>query len=158
LKINSKYLALNAQVNAANIGYHSMRNYENINCVIINETEIRHELRNKNNKIESLMRELVLKQNIENLIVTRGNHGSILYNKKSKKINFCGAYAKAVVDNIGAGDAMLSIIALCLKCGFDRDLALLIASLAAAQSVEIIGNKEAINKIQIIKTLENILK
>ncbi|MDP7197294.1 MAG: transposase, partial [SAR202 cluster bacterium] len=62
------------------------------------------------------------------------------------------------VDNIGAGDAMLSIIALCLKCGFDRDLALLIASLAAAQSVEIIGNKEAVNKTQIIKTLENILK
>ena len=27
---NSKYLALNAQVNAANIGYHSMRNYKKI--------------------------------------------------------------------------------------------------------------------------------
>ena len=154
----SKYVALNAQVNAANVGYHSMRNYKNINCVIINETEIRHEMRNKNDKIESLMKKLSIKQNIKNLIVTRGNQGSILYNQKNKKINFCGAYAKTAVDKIGAGDAMLSIIALCLKCGFDKDLALITGSFAAAQSVETIGNKEAINKTLILKTLENILK
>ena len=154
----SKYLALNAQINAANVGYHSMRNYKNINCVIINENEIRQEMRNRNDKLETLMRRLSFKQNIENLIVTKGAQGSILYNKKNKKTNYCGAYAKVVVDKIGAGDAMLSIVALCLKCGFDRDLALIIASLAAAQSVETIGNKESINKTQILKTLENILK
>ena len=78
--------------------------------------------------------------------------------KKDKKFNFCEAYAKTAVDKIGAGDAMLSIIALCLKCRFDRDLALLTGSLAAAQSVETIGNKEAVNKIKILKALENIFK
>ncbi len=72
--------------------------------------------------------------------------------------NKYAAYAKAAVDKIGEGDAMLSIIALCLKSGFDRDLALITASFAAAQSVESIGNKEAINKTQILKALENILK
>ena len=84
----SKYLALNAQINAANVGYHSMRNYKNINCVIINENEIRHEMRNRNDKLETLMRRLSFKQNIENLIVTKGDQGSILYNKKNKKINY----------------------------------------------------------------------
>ena len=154
----SKYSALNAQVNAANVGYHSMRNYKNINCVIINENEIRHEMRNKNDKIELLMKKLSMSQNFKDLIVTRGNRGSILYNKKNKKIDYCGAYAKTAVDKIGAGDAMLSIISMCLKCKFDKDLALLTASLAAAQSVETIGNKESINKTQILKNLENILK
>ena len=33
----SKFLALNAQVNAANIGYHTIRNYNNFNTLIINE-------------------------------------------------------------------------------------------------------------------------
>ena len=70
----------------------------------------------------------------------------------------CGAYARSVVDKIGAGDTMLSIIALCLKSKFNKDLAMLMASLAAAQSVETIGNKEAINKTTILKSLENILK
>ena len=53
---------------------------------------------------------------------------------------------------------MLSLVALCLKNNFDKGLALLVGSLAAAQSVEGIGNKNAINKIKILKTLENILK
>ena len=154
----SKYLALNAQINAANIGYHGMRNYKNVDCVIINEKEIRHELRDRNKKTEVLMKKLSDDQNVKNLIVTRGTAGSTIYNKKEKKFNFCDAYAKSAVDKIGAGDAMLSVIALCLKCGFKKDLSLLIASLAAAQSVSIMGNKESISKIKILKSLETILK
>ena len=154
----SKYLALNAQVNAANVGYHSMRNYKNVDCVIINEKEIRHELRDKNGAISSLMKRLSQEQNVENLVVTRGVSGSTLYNKNNKKFILCDAYAKSAVDKIGAGDAMLSLIALCLQSGLNRDLSLLIASLAAAQSVMGFGNKEAINKTKILKSLESILK
>ena len=62
------------------------------------------------------------------------------------------------MDKIGAGDAMLSIIALCLKNGFTKDLALLIGSLAAAQSTETIGNKETVSKTKILKTLEHFLR
>ena len=47
LSKKSKYLALNAQINAANIGFHTMRNYKGVNCVIINEKELRHELRDE---------------------------------------------------------------------------------------------------------------
>ena len=53
---------------------------------------------------------------------------------------------------------MLSLIAPCLNSKIDPDLSLLISSLAAAQSVENIGNKETIKKINILKNLENILK
>ena len=154
----SKFSALNAQVNAANVGYHSMRNYRNIDCVIINEKEIRHELRDRNGAINNLMKKLSHEQNIKNLVVTRGTRGSTLYNKKNNKFILCDAYAKTSVDKIGAGDAMLSVIALCLKCGLYRDLALLISSLAAAQSVMTIGNKETINKAKILKSLKNMLK
>jgi len=154
----SKYLALNAQINAANIGFHSMRNYKNVNCVIINEREIRHELRNKNEKLEVLMKKFSKEQNIKNLIVTRGDQGSVFYNKRENKFYLSGAYTKTAIDKIGAGDAMLSIIALCLKSNFNQELALLIASLAGAQSVTTIGNKEAINKTKILKSLESVLK
>ena len=49
---NSKFLALNAQVNASNVGYHTIQKYKNVDFVIINETELRHELRDKNSNIE----------------------------------------------------------------------------------------------------------
>ena len=41
----STFTSLNAQINAANISHHTMNNYRNINCTIINESELRHELR-----------------------------------------------------------------------------------------------------------------
>ena len=151
-------MSLNAQVNAANVGYHSMRKYKNIDCFVVNERELRHELRDKNNTIEPLVKKLASQQNIKDLIITRGSEGSILYSKKENKFKTCEALAKTAVDKIGAGDAMLSMIALCLKSKFSKDLSLLIASLAAAQSVETIGNSETINKIKILKSINHLLK
>ena len=63
-----------------------------------------------------------MEQNINNLIVTRGKDGSIFYDKKEGKFCFCDAFAKKSVDKVGAGDAMLSIIALCLKSNLNKEL------------------------------------
>ena len=154
----SKYLALNAQVNAANVGYHSMRNYKNLSCVIINQREIHHEMRDRNNSTEYLMKKLSQQQNIKKLIVSRGSEGALIYNKSNNKFDFCKAYASKVVDKVGAGDAMLSTIALCLKSGLTDKLSLLISSLSAAQSAETIGNKDSVSKVKTLKTLEHLLK
>ena len=154
----SKFLALNAQVNAANIGYHTIRNYNNFDTLIINEKEIRHEMRDKINSVRTLMKNLSKEKNIKNLIVTRGGKGSILLNKQKNKFFYADAYATNIVDKIGAGDTMLSLIGPCLKSKIDFDTSLLISSLAAAQSVENYGNKTSIKKLDILKTLENILK
>ena len=155
---NSKYLALNAQINAANVGYHSMRKYKNVDCMIINEKEIRHELRDKNGNIKLLMKRLAKSQKVKNMIVTKGIDGSIFYNRKNNKFDLSDAFAKKAVDKIGAGDAMLSLIALCLKSNLSNELALLIGSLAAASSAETMGNKETTDKVKILKGLEHILK
>ena len=53
---------------------------------------------------------------------------------------------------------MLSLIGPCLKTKVDYETTLLIGSLAAAHSVETIGNKDTIDKINFLKTLDNILK
>ena len=61
-----------------------------------------------------------------------------------------------VVDKVGAGDAMLSILAICLYKKIDCDLSLLISSLCASQSVNSIGNKKA-SKTTLLKELEHYL-
>ena len=96
---------MNAQINASNIGYHTIRNYNRF-IPIINEKEIRHEMRDKIGKLENLMKKLSLEKRIKNLIVTKGESGSILYNKKINKYFYADAFAKKVVDKIGAGDTM----------------------------------------------------
>ena len=154
----SKFLALNAQVNSSNIGYHTIRNYNNFNTLVINEKEIRHEMRDKSEKLELLMKKLSISKNIQNLIVTKGEAGSVLYNKTKNKFIYSSAFADKVVDKVGAGDTMLSIIGPCIKLKMDQEATMLIGALAAAQSVEIIGNKQSIDKLKMLKTLENFLK
>jgi sugar/nucleoside kinase (ribokinase family) len=115
-------------------------------------------MRDKASKVESLMTLLAKEKNIQNLIVTMGRSGSVLYNKEKNKFFYADAYASNVVDKIGAGDTMLAVIALCIKFNIDSNMSLLISSLAAAQSVENMGNKYSINKINMLKALETILK
>ena len=152
-----KFVAVNVQINSSNLGYHSLKNYKNIDCIIINESELRYELRSKNKDIKNLMSELASKMKIKFLVVTRGSSGSMLLINKNKKFYSCDGLATKVVDKVGAGDAMLSLITLCLYKKLDSDLSLLIASLCAAQSVGVIGNKKSINKLQLLKDIEHLI-
>ncbi len=155
---HSKFLALNAQVNSSNIGYHSMKKYKNFECLVINEKEIRHEMRDRSSDLKILIKKLSSDQKIKNLIVTRGKLGAILFNNKKNIFKFSDAFAKKVVDKIGSGDAMLGIIALCLKYKFSHELSLLVGSMAGAISTETIGNKVFISKTKILKSIQHILK
>ena len=51
---HSKNLSLNAQLNASNIGYHTLKKYKNFNNLLINESELRHEFKDKISKINIL--------------------------------------------------------------------------------------------------------
>ena len=56
-------------MNAFNIGYHTMKNYVNFNTLIINEKEIRHEMRDKVSEVEDLMFSLAQERKVKNLIL-----------------------------------------------------------------------------------------
>ena len=154
----SVFTSLNAQINAANIGYHTMNNYRGIDCTIINETELRHELRDRETGIEQLMKQLAQNLQTKNLVVTRGNSGATLYASDNNKYYHCPAFASKIVDKIGAGDAMLALLSCLIKTSFDTDLSLFVGSLAAAQSVESIGNSTHVSKVQLLKTLSHAIK
>ena len=135
-----------------------MNNYLDIDCAIINEGELRHELRNRENIVDELMKELAESLRAKNLVVTQGKGGATLYALDNGKYHYCPAFASNVVDKIGAGDAMLALISCAMKTGFDADLSLFMGSLAAAQSVETIGNSTPVNKVQLLKTISHALK
>ena len=155
---HSKFLATNVQLNAANAGHHAINKYKNLDCLIINEAELRHELRNKNENIKNLAKNLCKKFSIDRIIVTSGSKGALIYEKKANKFYDSAAFAENSVDKIGAGDAMMSIIALSLKKKKDSMLSLFLGSIAGAQSVQIMGNSDSIRKNKFLKTLEHLLK
>ena len=154
----SIFTSLNAQINAANIGYHTMNNYRNIDCAIINETELRHELRNKESSVETLMKQLSKSLQIKSMVVTQGSGGATLYSADDEIFHHCPAFAAKVVDKIGSGDAMLALLSCSIKSSFDPTLSLFVGSLAAAQSVETIGNSVPVSKVQLLKTFSHAIK
>jgi len=154
----AKFLALNTQINASNIGYHTMGKYSKIDFSIVNEIELRHEMRDKFTDIKMLIKRLTSRLKIKNLMVTQGNKGSILFNNKLNLFNHCAAYAEKIVDKVGAGDSMVAITAALIYKKTDNALVSLIASLAASQKVEKIGNSTSVNKIKILKSIEHLLK
>ena len=156
---NSKFLAINAQINAANRGYHSLKNYRSKNnLIIVNENELRHEMRDNRSDIKLLMKNFAKLNNFEDLIITRGSMGAILYNKKNKKFHNSEAFAKKIVDKIGSGDSMLALSSISIASGLDKNLSLFFGSLAAAQSVETIGNSMSIDPIKLEKSINHIVK
>ena len=155
---NSPYTALNAQINAANSSYHTMDKYEKVECVIINESELRHEFRNRDGDLDDLIRALAQNLRAINVVVTRGNNGAELYNSDKDVFYTCPAFASKIVDKVGSGDAMLALLSASLRSGCDEKISLLVGSLAAAQSVETIGTSKSVSKNTVLKTLQHVLK
>jgi rfaE bifunctional protein kinase chain/domain/rfaE bifunctional protein nucleotidyltransferase chain/domain len=154
---SEKFVSLNAQVNAANIGTHNIRKYKDINCLIINETELRHEMRQREGDIHEMaftLKELVQANYIS---VTRGRSGVFLLSDKRQPL-ICPGFASQVVDKIGAGDALLALLSVFLYSKIDDNISIFIASIAAAQSVESIGNSVPVNKVKLLKTISHFLK
>jgi rfaE bifunctional protein nucleotidyltransferase chain/domain len=152
-----KFKALNAQFNSANIGYSSLNNYRNIDVLVINELELRQELREDKLKLDFLAKILIKRNKIKNLIITKGKDGVVLYKNDFKPI-FCPAFVSQSIDKVGAGDAMLSISSLAINQGLDSELVLFLGSIAAAISVKNVGNKVSVNINDLVRIIEHMLK
>ncbi len=153
----SKYLAVNSQINASNSSYQNINKYKNFDLLVINEGELRHELRDRSSTKEYLAQIIKNKIVVKKALITSGSDGAMML-LDNNEIIYSPAFAKKIVDKIGAGDSMLSILALCDVCSIKNEISILLGSLAAAQSVESIGNSRPINKLQLTKALQYILK
>lgn len=154
----SKYLVLNYQLNSANWGFHNLKKYNKADCLVINENEFRTQLRNKYDKLSLLVKDFFKQNNIKKIVITRGNSGSIYFERKNKKIIECPAFANHVVDKIGAGDSFMSIFSLSLFNKNMVEISLLFGSLAADIAVNSIGNSQKIDKKTILKRLDTYFK
>ena len=154
---SSKFVTANAQINSSNIGHHTIDKYVNANCIIINESELRHELRSKDASVNDLIKKMSKKLKVSKIVVTRGHDGCTIFDSKKNSFTTCPAFATKVIDKIGSGDAMLALLSLGLKNNFDNHFNIFVSSLAAAQSVETIGNSERVKKVNILKTIKHIV-
>ena len=152
------FKSLNAQLNSSNQSDFRFDKYKKTNLLILNIGELRRELREENQSIFYMAKKMRKKIQCNYMVVTLGNKGSYLINFKKNNIIFCPPFGRKVIDNIGAGDVMHSIISICLNSKIEEDLSLFISSVAAASSVENLGNSNIITKMGLLRSIKYLLK
>jgi len=152
------FLAVNAQTNSANVGFNLITKYSKAHYICIDEPEARLAVGDKLNPLDEIIQDKLARVvTCPTIIVTRGYHGCVAYTK-DEPIFPVPAFADKVVDTVGAGDAFFAIIAPLLAAdGALRHVAF-IGNVAGALKVSIIGHRESIDKISLVKAITALLK
>ncbi len=153
----SKYLAVNAQTNSANIGFNMVTKYPRANCICIDELELRFAAHDKFNDLRNLAKKVYEQIGCQQIIATRGWKGSLSYSQK-EGFHETPAFSYRVVDAIGAGDAFFAFIAPCFASGMSQDLVSFIGNAAGSLAVQIVCNREPVMAVDLMKFINRLLK
>ncbi len=151
------FLAVNAQMNSINLGYHVVTRYPRADYVCIDEDELRLACRDRYSPVEQLLRKLGTEMRSDLLTVTRGHHGSLTYQPK-KGMSAVPVLSREVVDTIGAGDAYLSVTAPCVRAGFPPELIGFIGNAVGALAVKILGNQQPVAPEMLFESVKQLLR
>ena len=159
LSEKSKFLAVNTQINSANRGYHAVNKYKKANFISLNEPEARLTIHDTSSPIEIVAEEICTKIcKADFLTITRGKKGIFSISKKPLQYFLQPALAGDVVDRVGAGDAYLALSSLLLVKKLDIEIASFIGSVYTAFDVSIVGIKELVSKIKVLKYINTLFK
>jgi rfaE bifunctional protein nucleotidyltransferase chain/domain len=154
---SAKFLAVNTQQNAANIGFHTTSRYSRADFVCTNEGELRSDSRARLGDIEPLVTALADRLRAGNTLVTRGKRGALFY-RVTEGWSRGPAFTKSVTDRVGTGDAVLSWTAPMVAAGLPGDMITFVANVIGAQAAQIVGNRSAVDRVATYKFIESLLK
>jgi len=151
------FLAVNTQINAANIGFHTISKYSRADYICIHEGEIRIDQRSRKGDLKDLVRALSVRMNNPSVMITRGSNGSLFY-RKDEGFSACPAFAVKVVDRMGAGDSVLALTSILAANAVPADILSFVGNLAGADAVSMVGNESPIDRIKLLKSITSLMQ
>lgn len=155
IETKAKFLSVNCQTNSANYGTNVITKYSRADSFVVDEKELRLAFGEALTHREDLIKELTERLKSKCSWVTIGASGAIGNTQMEQSL--CPALLLKVKDTVGAGDAFYALASLCAQKNIPIDIATLIANTAGALKTNIIGNKESIKKVDVLKFLSTIL-
>lgn len=152
----SRFLSVNTQSNAGNLGLHTLSKYERADYVSIAEHEIRLDARDRRGPVIPMIQSVSNRLGCDCIMVTRGRNGCIVWRKEEGFVKV-PALVRHVVDRVGAGDAVLSVTSLATYLGASAELLGFIGNVVGALAVEVIGNKKPIDKQSVLATTKALM-
>lgn len=156
LENSSKYLSINAQTNSNNYGYNYITKFHNADYISIDEKELRLPFGDAYCSLEVLIKKLADITNCNNIQITLGAKGSIIY--KDKVFTTIPAFADSIKDSVGAGDAVLSLTSLCSYLDIPADITGFIGNCTGSIAVGILGNEHPVYKKDLTKFITHFIK
>jgi sugar/nucleoside kinase (ribokinase family) len=140
LEVSSKPSFVNAQSNAGNRGFNPISRYKGFDNIFLNGGELEIELRKRSKDVPDMCNELGRDLEATELYVTQGARGLVVWEKNGTTFNV-PAFAPTIRDRVGAGDALLSMIAPLRIAGVEIDIAAFYGNIAGALLVSGLGNQ-----------------
>ena len=153
----ANFLAVNTQANAGNRGFNTISKYRHADYICLSEAELRLEARSRVKDVKDIIREVSERLSCSQMVVTQGQHGSLCYSRQDGFFDV-PALAIGVVDRIGAGDAVLSLTALCAAQGAPIEVSGFIGNVAGSQAVASVGHRQSIGRVPFSRHVESLLK
>jgi len=155
---NARFLAVNTQSNSANLGYNLITKYGRADYICIDAPEARLAVSDRISNVGDIAHRLVENYvDCSKIIVTQGKHGCVTF-EKGGIVHTIPAFAKHVVDTVGAGDAFLAVTAPLVATGAPMSHVGFIGNVVGALKVEIVGHRRSIEKAALIKGITGLLK
>ena len=157
LQEKSSYLALNCQTNSSNYGLNPITKYRRADVFTVDERELGlaypSQAANEAEGLKSLSKHFQSQG-----FLTRGSYGAYGTVPRGDVMS-CPAFTLTVKDTVGAGDAFHAVAGIYACAGADNELSLFMGNIAGALAANIIGNSEAVEKVNVLKyasTLMNV--
>lgn len=152
----ARYLVLNCQTNSSNHGRNIITKYTRADAFSLDQEELK-----LGYPALADDEKLALRRLNDHLggrgWLTRGSLGA--FGVEAGEIGSCPAFTLTVKDTVGAGDAFLSVAGIFSAAGAPVEVGTFLGNIGGALGANIIGNKEALEKANVLKyaaTLMNV--
>ena len=152
----ARYLVLNCQTNSSNFGLNPITKYHRADAFTLDEKELRLAYPALAENEKEALRKLGNHLGTEGWL-TRGSEGACCF--QEGVFHARPAFTLMVKDTVGAGDAFYAISGLYAAAGAPREACMFMGNIAGALGANIVGNKEAVKKVNVLKyanTLMNV--
>lgn len=149
----AKFLVLNCQANSTNYGLNIITKYKRADVFALDQKELKLAYPNISEKMA--FEKLSNHFNGSSGWLTRGSSGA--YGIENGIISSCPAFTLDVIDTIGAGDAFYAVGGLYKSAGASTELGMFMGNVAGALAANIVGNKNALQKANVLKYANTLL-
>lgn len=154
LQEKAAFLAVNCQTNSSNYGKNLITKYRRADVFALDQKELGLAFTEYEQSEEEQLLRLDEHFGTHGWL-TRGSKGAVSVENKS--LTACPAFTLKVKDTIGAGDAFFALASLAVAAGAPIPVGTFLGNIAGALAANIIGNKEAIEKVNVLKYASTLL-